>query len=118
MVYNKIKNHKSKVVTEFRTNLKIYIDAIRKGDMDVIEINNLMSSLDALKADKNYSKISVQLTSEEFEALVGRIYEYTLKLASNNEIEITADDLRKEKDAIRNLQSYLKLQRRIFAEAA
>lgn len=118
LVYNKIKNHKSKVVTEFRTNLKIYIDAIRKGDMDVIEINNLMSSLDALKADKNYSKISVQLTSEEFEALVGRIYEYTLKLASNNEIEITADDLRKEKDAIRNLQSYLKLQRRIFAEAA
>ena len=50
--------------------------------------------------------------------LVGRIYEYTLKLASDNEIEITADDLGKEKDAIRNLQSYLKLQRRIFAEVA
>lgn len=82
------------------------------------KINNLMSSLDALKADKNYSKISVQLTSEELEVLVGRIYEYTLKLASDNEIEITADDLGKEKDAIRNLQSYLKLQRRIFAEAA
>lgn len=118
LVYNKVKNHESKVVTEFRTNLKIYIDAIRKGDMDVIKINNLMSSLDALKADKNYSKISVQLTSEELEVLVGRIYEYTLKLASDNEIEITADDLGKEKDAIRNLQSYLKLQRRIFAEAA
>lgn len=117
-VYNKVKNHEPKVVTEFRTNLKIYIDAIRKGDMDVIKINNLMSSLDALKADKNYSKISVQLTSEELEVLVGRIYEYTLKLASDNEIEITADDLGKEKDAIRNLQSYLKLQRRIFAEVA
>jgi hypothetical protein len=117
LVYNKVKNHESKVVTEFRTNLKIYIGAIRKGDMDVIKINNLMSSLDALKADKNY-KISVQLTSEELEVLVGRIYEYTLKLASDNEIEITADDLGKEKDAIRNLQSYLKLQRRIFAEVA
>ena len=67
LVYNKVKNHESKVVTEFRTNLKIYIGAIRKGDMDVIKINNLMSSLDALKADKNYSKISVQLTSEELE---------------------------------------------------
>ena len=76
-----------------------------------------MSSLDALKADKNYSKISIQLTSEELDVLVGRIYEYTLKLASDNEIEITADDL-EEKDIIKNLQSYLKVQRHIFAEAA
>lgn len=118
LVYNKVKNHEPKVVTEFRTNLRIYIDAIRKGDMDINKINNLMSSLDALKTDKNYSKISIQLTSEELEVLIGRIYEYTLKLASDNEIEITADELGKEKDAIRNLQSYLKLQKRIFAEAA
>ena len=72
----------------------------------------------ALKADKNYSKINIQLTSEELDVLVGRIYEYTLKLASDNEIEIAADDLEEEKDVIKNLQSYLKVQRRIFAEAA
>ena len=86
--------------------------------MDIDKINNLMSSLDALKADKNYSKISIQLTSEELDVLVGRIYEYTLKLASDNEIEIAADDFEEEKDVIKNLQSYLKVQRRIFAEAA
>lgn len=85
--------------------------------MDIDKINNLMNSLDALKADKNYSKISIQLTSEELDVLVGRIYEYTLKLASDNEIEIASDDL-EEKDVIKNLQSYLKVQRRIFAEAA
>lgn len=117
-VYNKVKKHEPKVVTEFRTSLKRYIDAIRKGEMDIDKINNLMSSLDALKADKNYSKISIQLTSEELDVLVGRIYEYTLKLASDNEIEIAADDLEEEKDVIKNLQSYLKVQRRIFAEAA
>ena len=71
-----------------------------------------------MKADKNYSKISIQLTSEELDVLVGRIYEYTMKLASDNEIEIAADDLEEEKDVIKNLQSYLKVQRRIFAEAA
>ena len=86
--------------------------------MDIDKINNLMSSLEALKADKNYSKISIQLTSEELDVLVGRIYEYTLKLASDNEIEIAADDFEEEKDVIKNLQSYLKVQRRIFAEAA
>lgn len=87
-------------------------------EMDIDKINNLMSSLEALKADKNYSKISIQLTSEELDVLVGRIYEYTMKLASDNEIEIAADDLEEEKDVIKNLQSYLKVQRRIFAEAA
>lgn len=65
--------------------------------MDIDKINNLMSSLEALKADKNYSKISIQLTSEELDVLVGRIYEYTMKLASDNEIEIAADDLEEEK---------------------
>lgn len=117
-VYNKVKSHEPKVVIEFRTSLKRYIDAIRMGEMDIDKINNLMNSLDALKADKNYSKISIQLTSEELDVLVGRIYEYTLKLASDNEIEIAADDLEEEKDVIKNLQSYLKVQRRIFAEAA
>ncbi len=105
------------VVRHF-ASMKSYIDAIRKGEMDIDKINNLMSSLEALKADKNYSKISIQLTSEELDVLVGRIYEYTMKLASDNEIEIAADDLEEEKDVIKNLQSYLKVQRRIFAEAA
>ena len=117
-VCNNVKKHEPKVVTEFRAGLKSYIDAIRKGEMDIDKINNLMSSLEVLKDDKNYLKISIKLTSEELDILVGRIYEYTLKLASDNEIEIAADDLEEEKDVIKNLQSYLKVQRRIFAECA
>ena len=86
--------------------------------MDIDKINNLMSSLEALKADKNYSKISIQLTSEELDVLVGRIYEYTLKLASDNEIEIAADDLEEEKDVIKNglkellMRSYQRLMKK------
>ena len=46
-------------------------------------------------------------------------YEHPLKLASDNEIEIDADDLgRRKKMLIKNLESYLKVQRRIFTEAA
>lgn len=47
-VYNKVRNHDPKVVTEFRTLLQIYIDAIRKGDIDIEKINNLMNDLEAL----------------------------------------------------------------------
>lgn len=118
LVYKKVKKHAPKVVTEFRNSLKIYIDAIRNGEMDINKINNLMRSLDALKADKNYSKISIQLTSEDIDILIGRIYEYTLKLASDNDIEISEEDIEEEKDVIMNLQYYLMVQRRIFAEAA
>lgn len=38
--------------------------------MDIDKVNNLMSSLDALKGDKNYSRMSIQRTSEEFDVLV------------------------------------------------
>lgn len=58
-VCNKVKKHEPKVVTEFRARLKSYIYAIRKGEMDIDKINNIMSSLEALKADKNYLKISL-----------------------------------------------------------
>ena len=73
------------VVTEQNVTVKS-VSTRKPEEMDIDKINNLMNSLDALKADKNYSKISIQLTSEELDVLVGRIYEYTLKLASDNEI--------------------------------
>ncbi len=118
--YNKVKNREPKVVTEFRAALKTYIDAIRKGNMSVEKINNLMSSLEDLKKHKDYKKISIQLTTEELEVLVGRIYEYTAKLAKNNEVELTEDELltSDKGNAIINLQTYLKAQKRIFDTAA
>lgn len=121
-VYNKVKNHEPKVVTEFRASLRVYIDAIRKGAMDVEKINNLMNSLESLKAHKDYAKISIQLTTEELEVLVGRIYEYTVKLAKDNKVELTEEELntpdKNITDTIINLQTYLKAQKRIFEEAA
>ena len=120
-VYNKVKNHEPKVVTKFRSLLRVYIDTIRNGDMDVEKIDSLMDSLEQLKAHKDYKKISIQLTTEELEILVGRIYDYTIKLADDNNIELAEDELKHSKncaDAIINLRSYLEAQRRIFEDAA
>ena len=52
-----------------------------------------MKALEGLKKHKNYDKISIQLTTEELEVLVGRIYEYTVKLAKDNSVELTNDEL-------------------------
>lgn len=121
-VYNKVKSREPKVVTEFRAALRTYIDAIREGNMDIERINNLMSALDKLKEHKDYEKISIQLSAEDLEVLVGRIYEYTLKLAKDNEITLTDAELEISEDkntgTIINLQNCLKAQKRIFEAVA
>lgn len=43
-------------------------------------INRRMDALDELKQNKNYEKIKIELTTEELNVLVNRIYEYTIKL--------------------------------------
>lgn len=119
--YNKVKSHEPKAITEFRDALKVYINAIREGNMDINKINDLMTALEAVKKHKNYEKICIQFTTEELEVLVGRVYEYTVKLANDNNVELTADELRVSNEessgAITNLQIYLKAQERIFKTA-
>lgn len=120
-VYSKVKKHEPKVVTEFRAALRVYIDAIREGNMDIKKINKLMDALEELKKRKDYEKISIQLTTEELEVLVGRIYEYTIKLAKDNNVELSEEELNtaemKDYGTIINLQNYLKAQKRIFEAA-
>lgn len=116
--YSKWKNHEPKVLTEFRAVLKTYIDAIRNGSMDIDKINSLMKALEDLKKHKDYKKISIQLSAEDLEVLVGRIYDYTIKLVANNAVELSDAELNLNNGAIINLQSYLKAQKRIFEAAA
>ena len=122
VIYNKVKNREPKVLTEFRMSLRAYIEAIRKGSMDIDKINDLMKCLSALKEYKDYDKISIQLTTEELEVLVGRIYDYTVKLAKDNDVELSDTDIGiKEKNSgstISNLENYLNAQKHIFEKVA
>ena len=119
--YYIIKTHEPKVVTAFRASLRAYTNAIRKGNLNLDEINNLMTSLEELSRHKDYEKISIKLSAEDLNVLVNRIYEYTQKLAQDNSINLTDVDFEAEHsydNAIINLQRYLKTQKRIFEEAA
>ena len=120
--YKAWKNHEPKALTEFRSTLNVYIEGIRTGNMDVEKIDNLMAALEALKRHKNYNKINIQLTAEDFEVLVERIYEYTIKLAKDNCVELSDGELcasgRDGKGAIINLQQYLQVQKRVFETIA
>lgn len=112
------KNHEPKLLTEFRSALKIYIDAIRNKNVDVEKINALLKALKELKKHKNYEQISIQLAAEDIEVLVGHIYEYTVNLATGNSVELSKEDISPDGGAIIKLHTYLQAQKRIFECAA
>lgn len=67
-------------------------------------------------AKNNKKALSIQLSTEELGILVNRIFEYTEKLAKDNSVDLTEDELDAQisDGTILNLQRYLKAQKRIF----
>jgi len=119
-IYYKMKNREPEVVMRFRESLRLYINGIREGNLSVDLINDLMTCLENLKKHKDYEKISIQLSTEELDLLVNRIFEYTEKLAKDNSIELTEEELNSQisDGTILNLQRYLQAQKSIFETAA
>lgn len=118
IVYKKMKNREPAVLKEFRLALKKYLNAIRAGKLDLEVIDDMATALVNLKEHKDYKKFSVQLTAEDIEILVNKIQDYTIKLAKDNNIDIEDAEKDSSDDAIINLERYLKVQKRVFEEAA
>ncbi len=118
IVYYNVKNHEAAVLTRFRGALRIYLDQIRKGTLDVAQIDALMQALNELRTHKDYDKFKVELSAEDLDVLVNRIYEYTMRLAENNNIILDEEERTKTNNSIVNLQNYLKTQKRIFEMAS
>mgnify|MGYP006921993760 FL=1 len=107
-VHQKIKNREPKVMKRYHAALRSYIEDIRNGELSMKSINRLMDALEELKQDKRYEMLKIELTTEELDVLVNRIYEYTVKLASDNAVELTDDEKKSSDNSILNLQRYLK----------
>lgn len=118
LIYSKCKNIEPKVLKEFRISLKVYVDAIRNGCMDVNIINSLITALENLRKHKDYNKLIIQLSADDLEVLIGRIYDYTIKLAQDNDFNLTDNELNTNNGIIVNLQSYLCAQKQIFEATA
>jgi hypothetical protein len=114
----RLKTREPAVVAEFRAKLRIYIEEIRSQNLELDTINNLMTALETLKQHKDYAKYSIALSTDDLDVLVNRIYDYTIKLAENDNIELTEKERSQTDNSIINLQNYLKVQRRIFEEVA
>lgn len=118
VVYHKIKSRQPEVVQNYHAALRDYIDDVRSGKLSMESINCLMDSLEELKQNNNYEKIKIELTTEELSVLVNRIYEYTIKLAKDNSVDLVDDELSSSDNILLNLQKYLLAQKHIFELAA
>lgn len=118
VVYHKIKSREPEVVQNCHAALRDYIDDVRSGKLSMESINCLMDSLEELKQNNNYEKIKIELTTEELNVLVNRIYEYTIKLAKDNSVDLTDNELSSSDNILLNLQKYLLAQKHIFELAA
>ena len=76
------------------------------------QIDALMQALNGLRTHKDYDKFKVELSAEDLDVLVNRIYEYTIRLAENNNIPLEEEEQTKTNNSIVNLQNYLKTQKR------
>lgn len=117
-LYFGIKNHEPAVVKDFKKAFAEYVEAIRNGEMDLETIETLVTALEAMRQHKNFDKISIRLTAEDIDVLVGRIYEYTNKLAEDNEYVWENEEIDNLDSPILNLQKYLMVQKEIFSSAA
>ena len=117
-VHQKIKNRELKVMKRYHAALRSCIEDIRNGELSMKSINCLMDALEELKQAKRYEQLKIKLTTEELDVLVNRIYEYTVKLASDNAVELTDDEKKSSDNSILDLQRYLKTQKRIFKSVA
>lgn len=112
--YIKIKNKKTEVVEKYYAALRNYIHEIRSGELSLESIDLLIGAIKELKQNKNYKNIKIELMTEELNVLIDRIYEYTIKLANDNNVKLTDDEISFSDDAIMNLQRCLETQKYIF----
>lgn len=120
-IYYKVKNTEPIVLKEFKVAFREYLNAIRTGKLSEEIIDNMMLSLESLKSHKDYEKFQIQLSAEDLNTIVCKVYEYTKKLAEDNDIELDSNDQfedKKDEDTIVALEHYLNLQKYIFNAAA
>jgi len=115
------KRQEPDVDVKFRDALKVYLNAVRKGTLTMEIISDVIEHLDELKMHPNFEKVNIVLSMEELDVLLNRLFEYTIKFAANNAVELTSQEKENpstSENPIINLQRCLETQKRIFELAS
>lgn len=120
-IYYKIKNKEPLILKEFKSAFKEYLNAIRDAKLSEDIIDTMLLSLENLKEHKDYKKFQIQLSAEDLDTIVCKLFEYTKKLVADNDLKLDGNeklDHMSDSDIIIALERYLNLQKHIFSAAA
>jgi hypothetical protein len=107
-------------VRKFTTSLGAYLDAARAGNLGVDDLELVIADLDAVEAESDSGRISVDFAVDRWQELIRLVAEHTRKLAEANDVR--ASDLHElsypsDGNVIVDLRRYLEAQRKIYRNA-
>ena len=118
IAYFKRKTGEPEAVTKFRVVLRVYIDEIRKGCVDMDIIAAMLTVLDEVRSLADVEQVRLEFLTENLDAIVQQIRDYTLQLAEDNHYAVDEDAFSKAAGAFSHLQDCLQIQKRIFVTAS
>ena len=107
-------------IVQFEKSLQEYLEAARKGAMDVHHIDTLLEATNKLENKDDASKYRLDLSIGDLKTLIQTIFTYTERLAKANNYDISefnAANAHTENNIIL-LTNHLRMQKKIFEEAA
>ena len=107
-----------KALKRFRKALRIYIDGVRHATMDIDKINLMDDAIDRLEDNNEFEQIKIILTSENLGELVDLLLGYTEQFAEINGVKRHWNENKRNGEALQDFKKYLKVQGRVFNEAA
>ena len=107
-------------IVQFEKSLQEYLEAARKGAMDVHHIDTLLEATNKLENKDDASKYRLDLSIGDLKTLIQTIFTYTERLAKANNYDISefnAANAHTENNIIL-LTNHLRMQKKIYEEAA
>lgn len=105
------------LVANYNASFIAYLTAVAGGTLDEALIDHLITDSDALNASADDSKVRLVLSTEQSEALVNLVADYTRRFAVANSVPLSMEKGPKEA-TVTDLRRYLETQRLVLKEAA
>ena len=118
VIHHRSKTREPQEVTELREAMQKYLTEGQQGKLTLETITGLIASLDNIKEYTGDETIMIELSAEDFEIMVRKIYDHTIRLAELNKINLTEEESHPGSNSIQDLQRHLMTQKRIFETAA
>lgn len=108
-------------VASYNASLVAYLAAVQDGTLDAGLVDRMISALEAVKEETDSGNMTIELSVQQSEALIGMFATYIRMLAEANSLEvgeILESTPPLEVSPIVDLRRYLEAQREIFRRSA